>query len=166
MITSRASQNRPSAVWQGEVVSSESLVWSTRKHAAFWRCFWRTSSETLSPTASTQSARLSQQWMWCTLWRGRDAPCMVSAASWIQSPMANKNGSFKSHHNLKKEMLSLIKWNSHCVRKHYPVNAKSLQAYHSTWHMLFFSFNFITLDMDHLFELSPKLFQFLNLLSL
>lgn len=56
-ITSRVLRSQLSVVSLAEVVSSVSLVWSTKRPVVYWRSSLRTSSVMLSHTLSTPSAR-------------------------------------------------------------------------------------------------------------
>merc|ERR1712087_725385 len=61
-ITSKVLPNLPSDDWHDEVVSSESLVSSTKKPEESSRSFWKTSSVMLSLIPNTPRGRLSLLW--------------------------------------------------------------------------------------------------------
>ena len=79
------------------VVSSASLVWSTRKLVAFSKCSWRTWSVTLWRTLSMPNARRLRQWTSSMLWSVKDVLCTASAAK--QNTNYNKPVLFRTTHS-------------------------------------------------------------------
>ena len=114
MITSRVSQSQPSVILPAEVVSSISLLWSTRRSMVYWRFSWR-------------RGRQWQLWMLSIPSSTRDVPFTDSAVKLYQLLQAQQNSVLsgpldppKEKNSLKSCYCSLFLWSFLSAPTHPP----------------------------------------------